>query len=392
MRDYFKRDYIGGNKWKLSDEIYLKLTGKKVNSKYNPKISVCIKELPKVIPKKKLFGLFWSTPTFKDTDCYYLFHVYDKTQIDFVISTSSANTVESMARVIKEYNHNSKKNIKALLFVPELSAYKVAESAIHNNPYIHYIILKNSTLDSIRAFAQKLNKFITNKKNVVSSDVDLKTSAYAQIGFLLNDYGILNEECCFVQTVSGGIGPAGLIESAYKLKVNPEILIVQPKNNNSTPIVDALTAHLDGKNPLSIFEHKKYETSDIEPTLGSTKPIYAIEKFIKWRENEGEILSILISKEELFQYQQTILKFLVKAGIYPKKNLGQKLFNLEKSGFIAFAGALKAANKIKSKNIIVNFTGRYLDNDLKLPTTALPHIIFNPAEGYQKLLSLMKII
>ncbi|MFX1257430.1 MAG: hypothetical protein ACFFAN_06210 [Promethearchaeota archaeon] len=383
--------YIGGDKWKFSDRIYLKLTGKKVKSKYNPKIFVFIKQLQGILPKKKVIGLFWSTPTFKEIDCHYLFHVYDKSKVDYVISTSSANTVESMARTIKKYNQESHKNIKAILLVPELSSYKVAKSAIDDNPYINYIVLKNSTLDSIREFAVKLEEKISKNYSVVSANADLKTAAYAQMGFVLNNFNLMNENTCFVQTVSGGVGPVGIIESAYQLNVTPEILVIQPVNGKSTPIIDALNEHSCGKDPLSIFEERNYETSSIETTLGSTKPIYAIKKFIKWRENGGRILASQITREDLFQNKDFILDVLVGAGIYPNNEIGMKLFELEKSGFMAFIGVIKSANQINSKNIVINFTGRYLNNHSSIPIPAKPHVLFNPSNGIEELLNILKI-
>lgn len=73
--------YIGGNNWKNSDSIYYKLTEKKIRSKYFPIIPVSVRCFPELIPNKKVFCLCWSTPTFKDTDCQYLLHVYDENEI-----------------------------------------------------------------------------------------------------------------------------------------------------------------------------------------------------------------------------------------------------------------------------------------------------------------------
>lgn len=75
------QNYIGGDKWWFSDKIYNKLTGIEVQSNYNPKISVYIKEFPNLLSNKNVFGLFWSTPTFKDADSNYLFHLYDKKKL-----------------------------------------------------------------------------------------------------------------------------------------------------------------------------------------------------------------------------------------------------------------------------------------------------------------------
>ena len=49
------KNHIGGNKWKFSDNIFNKLTGNRVKSNYLPKISVCLKEIPKFLPNKKVF-------------------------------------------------------------------------------------------------------------------------------------------------------------------------------------------------------------------------------------------------------------------------------------------------------------------------------------------------
>ena len=93
MQKTIHKSYIGGYKWRSSDCIYFKLTGNKIKSNYSPKIHVSIINLSNLIPNKDVYGLFWSTPTFKDTDCQYLFHVHDENNVDYVISTSSGNTV-----------------------------------------------------------------------------------------------------------------------------------------------------------------------------------------------------------------------------------------------------------------------------------------------------------
>ncbi|MFX1444094.1 MAG: hypothetical protein ACFFHV_11815, partial [Promethearchaeota archaeon] len=248
------KSYIGGKNWIFSDEIYFKLSGTKVNSKFNPELGIFIMQISDIIPNKELYGLFWDSPTFKYTDCLYHFHVYDNIPADYIISTSSGNTVEAMARAVKFYNLEKNKHIKAILLVPELSAYKISKSAIINNPYIHYVVLKNSTLDSIRVFAEELNGKLSKQYKVISSDGNLKTAAYSQIGLALKNLGIFDENSCYVQTVSGGVGPAGVIESAFKLNENPEILLVQPHNGKSAPIVDALKLYTIGKEPFSIFQ------------------------------------------------------------------------------------------------------------------------------------------
>ena len=378
-------NYIGGDNWEFSDNVYHKLTGKTVKSNYQPKLSIKVIEIPNILPKKNVFGLFWGTPTFKDTDCNYLFHVHNNDNIDYVISPSSGNTVEGMARAIRNYNHEMNKDVRAILLVPDLSAYKVSRSVIENNPYVKYVVLKNSTLDNTRTFAKNLIDHLSSNYKVIHATPHVKTAAYAQIGLALKKNMALSDDVCYAQTVSGGVGPAGLIESAYELNLNPEILIVQPLNKKSAPIVDALNAHSRGNNPLSIFDNGKYGTSHIEPTLGSTKPIYAINKFIQWRENGGRILPVKIIEENLNYYKNKILNCLVKARIYPNKDVGLKLFNLEKSGFMAFAGAIIYANNIKANKIIVNFTGRYPDPNLTIPSTATPNIYYNPVNGVKEL-------
>ncbi len=52
------RFYVGGDKWNFSDEIYFKLTKKRVKSSYNPKIFVSIEKIPDIIPNKNVYGLF----------------------------------------------------------------------------------------------------------------------------------------------------------------------------------------------------------------------------------------------------------------------------------------------------------------------------------------------
>ncbi|MFX1366406.1 MAG: hypothetical protein ACFFCE_01870 [Promethearchaeota archaeon] len=391
MEQEVYESYIGGYKWRSSDKIYYKLTGRKINSKYFPTIPVSVSYLPDLIPNKNLFGLFWSTPTFKDTDCQYLFHVYDEYDIDIVISTSSGNTVESMANVIKRYNQESKKKIKAILLVPEISSFKVSKNAIENNPYVYYIVLKNSTLDSIREFASKLKEKLLERFNVILADANLKTAAYSQVGFVLDHMNLLNDDVCFVQTVSGGVCPAGVIEYASLYDINPEFLVVQPFDSKTTPIIDALNEHSVGHDPFEIFKKQNYETSNIETTLGSTKPLYAIEKFIQWREHGGKVLAAKISQEELCNQKNKVLKLLVDVGIYPTIDLALKFFELEKSGIIAFIGAIKSAKKINSNNIIVNFTGRYPEKNSFFPSSATPHILYNPEQGIEHLITMLNI-
>lgn len=387
----FHRFYVGGNKWKFSDEIYFKLTKKRVRSSYNPIIFVSIEKISDLIPNKNVYGLFWSTPTFKDVDCNYLLHLNDKDDFDYIISTSSGNTVEGMARTIKKYNSERGKNIRAILLVPELSSYKVSRSAIISNPYVKFIVLKHSTLDSTRIFADKLNNHLAHTSKVVYANADIKTAAYSQIGLILKENNLLNDDICYVQTVSGGVGPAGFIESAYKLKANPEILITQPTGGKSTPLIDALNSHSNGKDPYSIFKNGQYNTSQIEPTLGSTNPLYAIDKFINWKGNGGRILPTRITSEELFQFKDQILNALVKVGVYPSKKIGLKLFDIEKSGFMAFVGAITSATRIQSSNIIINFTGRYPDSHMTNFISATPHLIYDPSNGVQKLIRVLGI-
>ncbi|MFX1280653.1 MAG: hypothetical protein ACFFA3_14855 [Promethearchaeota archaeon] len=382
---------FGGDHWKFSDTIYFKLKGKSVKSDYNPTFPIMVKEIPNLLINKKMFGIFWDTPTFKDTDCTYLFHVHDLSHIDYVISTSSGNTVEAMARAIKTYNEKRNKNVKAILLVPELSAYKVSQSAIENNKYIKYVIMKNYTLDETRDFAKKLFVYLSNSFKVIHADSDMKTAAYTQLGVILKNYNLMNDNVCYVQTVSGGVGSTGLIESAIKYKENPEVLLVQPSNGNSAPIIDALNAHSNGKDPFSIFKDHNYKTPRFEPTLGSTKPIYAIKKFIEWREEEGRIIPVGVLEEKLNFYKNKILNSLIQEDIYPSKYIGLKLFDLEKSGFIAFTGAILASNKIEANNIVVNFTGRYPDPKLIIPKTAKPHFFYKTTENIKDFISKLNL-
>ncbi|MFX0081497.1 MAG: hypothetical protein ACFE94_07075 [Candidatus Hodarchaeota archaeon] len=391
MTNTISSSYIGGNNWKFSDNIYFKLTGRKIQSEYFPIIPISVRYIPELIPNKKVFCICWSTPTFKDVDCQYLLHVYDKNEIDYIISTSSGNTVESLARSLKKYNIESKKEIKGILLVPEISSFKVSQSVIENNPYVKYIILRNSSLDNIRNFATKLMKEMSKSYKVVLADANLKTAAYGQIGFVLDHMNLLNNDICYVQTVSGGVGPIGFIEYASQVNLSPEILVVQPVSNVSTPIVDALNEHSMGNNPLDVFKERTYETSDIETTLGSSKPIYAIERFVRWRKDGGRILTSQVSNKDILNHKENIIRELVNARVYPTIELGLKFFELEKSGLIAFIGAINSTKSIKSKSIIVNFTGRFPENTSIIPSSATPHMYYDPNRGVKQFIELLKL-
>ena len=82
---------------------------------------------------------------------------------------------------------------------------------------------------------------------------------------------------------------------------------------------------------------------------------------------------------------------LVKVGVYPSIEIGLKLFEIEKSGFMAFVGAIISAVDIDSNNIIINFTGRYPDSNVINLTSATPHLIYEPSNGVQKLVRLLGI-
>ncbi len=386
MKNTPKYQGIGGNKWKFSDEIYFKLTGHTVSSGYNPSIPAVIKRIPGKIVEKNIFILCWGKPTFKDVDCNYLFHICDKNKVEYVVSTSSGNTVEGLARTIKDYNHETRKKLKAILLVPELSSFKVASHVIEKNSFVKYVVLKNSTLDSIREVAAELIKKMSDTYHVISANADMKTAAYSQIGLLCNHYNLMNGDTCYVQTVSGGVGATGFIEAAYKLDAKPELLLTQPTNGNSTPIIDALIAHEEGRDPIHTVEEGNYETSSIETTLGSAKPIYAIKKYIQWRERGGKIKGTKITHDELLQDKKKVLKILMDAGIYPDEKIGNIYFDLEKSGFIAITGALNSINLIEAKNIVINFTGRNIDPLSIIPKTAKPHILFDPQKSIDALL------
>lgn len=391
MRKLNYNSYIGGSNWQVSDKIYHKLTGKRIQSNYYPIIPLSVQYSPSFIPNKKLFCLLWGRPTFKDTDSQYLLHVFDEQEIDYIISTSSGNTVESMARSLKEYNNETKKDLKAILLVPEISSFKVSKSVIENNPYVKYIILKNATLDSTRNFSEKLKEVLSKSYEIVLADANLKTAAYSQIGHVLDQINILNNDTCYVQTVSGGVGVTGFIEYALENALNPEILVVQPSSNTSTPILDALNEAAINHDPLSVFEKQKYETSSIESTLGSTKPIYAIKKFIHWMEIGGRILPCQISNQDILDQKDIIVKKLVNAQVYPNFDVGLKFFELEKSGVIAFIGAIKSANIIKSKHIIVNLTGRYPEKSSFLPSSATPDLVYDPNQGINQLIEILNL-
>ncbi|MBN1802412.1 MAG: hypothetical protein JW891_12950 [Candidatus Lokiarchaeota archaeon] len=380
-----KFESIGGEEWDFSDEIYLKLTGKSIFSNYNPKIPVMIKEIPDLIKEKKIFMLRWGMPTFKDIDCNYLLHAYDNEDIEYIVTTSSGNTVEGMARVLRKYNEEKSAVLKGILLVPALSSFKVSNSAFQNNPYVKLVELKNSTLDSIRDFASKIVKKLGSSHNVIIADADLKTAAYAQMGLYLNKHDLL-DDICFVQTVSGGVGPAGVIEASRKLDRKPEILVVQTTNGPSSPIIDALEEDLKGGDPFSLLEKVNYETASFETTLGSTKPIYAIKKYLEWKSGGGRVIGVRVSEEELYQDREDILKCLLGVGVYPNEDIALRYFNLERSGFIAFVGVLNSIKDIRSKNIVINYTGRYKDPVVIFPEVAKPHISFDPEEGIDSFL------
>ncbi len=376
-------EFIGGKEWQFSDDIYYDLTGLSISSQFNPKIPVKIQKIQDLIKDKNLFILRWGTPTFKDIDCNYLLHAHDGENIEYVVSTSSGNTVEGMARALRKYNQeNNNANLKGLLLVPALSSFKVSKSAFYDNPGVKLIELKNSTLDSIRIFATNLVEKLREAHNVVIANADLKTAAYAQMGLYLNKCNLLNDTC-FVQTVSGGVGPAGVIEASRKFKTNTEILVVQTTNGPSSPTIDALEEHAHGGDPFELIENGKYETASFETTLGSTKPIYSVKKYIQWREEGGQVIGARVSEEELYQEREKVLQCLLRAGVYSNENIGLRYFNLERSGFIAFVGLLKSLEHIKSKNIVINYTGRYKDPVLAFPEVAKPHISFNPEEGVE---------
>ncbi|MFX1276236.1 MAG: hypothetical protein ACFFAT_14500, partial [Promethearchaeota archaeon] len=183
----------------------------------------------------------------------------------------------------------------------------------------------------------------------------------------------------------------GFIEASNELNVKPEILVIQPINGNSVPIIDALDEHSRGNDPISIIEHGNYETSTIETTLGSTRPIYAVKKYIKWREDGGRISGTRVINNELLKYRNKVLKFLIEAGIYPNEELGLHYYELEKSGFIAFTGTFNSIDIIESENIVINFTGRYIDPTSTFPKTATPHILFDPLKGIDELLKVLEL-
>ncbi len=369
---------IGGKKWSFSDKLYEKLTQTTVSSEYNPVLSSTIFEFPPFIKDKHVFGLTWETPTFKDIDCNYLFHVYDKVPTDIIISTSSGNTVEGGARAIKAYNETRHKNLKAILIVPELSAFKVSQRVIQQNPHVKLVILRNSTLDSIREVALKLKKALSESFHIAMASEDLKTCAYAQMGLVLNDSNLFDEHTCYVQTVSGGVGPAGVLECARELKKKPTIVVVQPENGTPGPIIDALNAHSRGINPASVLQDGKHATSLLEPTLGSTKPNYALNKLIEWRQTGGTVHAVSITRDFLFHCKDQIMDLLVSRGVYPDPSCGSKYFEIEKSGFIAIAGIMRAASEIQVPNIVINFTGRRPDVNAPDHRPATPHFTFDP--------------
>ena len=113
----------------------------------------------------------------------------------------------------------------------------------------------------------------------------------------------------------------------------------------------------------------------------------AIKKYVQWRERGGMINGASISIEELLRDKDKILNILVEAGIYPNKDVGNKLFDLEKSGFIAIIGALKSIDLIEAKNIVINFTGRNVDPLSKKHVSAKPHLLFDPSSGIDELLN-----
>ena len=186
---------------------------------------------------------------------------------------------------------------------------------------------------------------LSDNFNVATASEDLKTAAYAQIALLLNNANLLDENTCYIQTTSGGVGPAGFLEGARLLAHVPEILVVQPENGHPGPLVDALLKHAEGENPFTFLRQNKYSTSMLEPTLGSTKPLYALQKLVHWREEGGSVITVSVSKRDLFRQKSRILTQLVKLGIYPNPTIGTQFFQLEKSGFICITGAIKVCTK-----------------------------------------------
>lgn len=373
--------YVGGGKWEFSDAIYQRLTCNTVRSNFNPSIRAFIADMGTLIPDKQTFCIYWDAPTFKDIDCNYLLHVVDQCNPNLILSTSSGNTVEGLARIIQRYNDDTGNSVEAILLVPEISAYKVSARTIHDNPHVKYLVLRNATLDSTRAYATKLFAALSETRHVVVASEDLKAAAYAQMGLMLDGVNLFDDEMCYVQTVSGGVGPAGIMEAAHEMGRDPELLVIQPINGTPGPIVDALVEHTAGRDPLLLLHEGHYETSQIEPTLASTMPIYTVNKLVSWREAGGRVGGTSVPWNYLRQQKDRILKALVRIGVYSDARIGQYFFDIEKSGFLAIAGAMLAAQSIQSQKIIINFTGRRPESvspgisDFEVAT---PHFFFDP--------------
>ncbi|MFX1314838.1 MAG: hypothetical protein ACFE9T_03175 [Promethearchaeota archaeon] len=52
---------------------------------------------------------------------------------------------------------------------------------------------------------------------------------------------------------------------------------------------------------------------------------------------------------------------------------------------------LNAAKNIESESIIVNFTGRYPENNTLLPNSATPHLYYNPEQGIKMLIKVLDL-
>lgn len=374
--------FAGGDRWSFSDGIYQRLTGNTVLSGYNPTIRAFVAELDGLIPDKQVFCLFWDAITFKEIDCNYFMHVVDGSSPDLLISTSSGNTVEGLARAIRQYCDSTGNTINAILIVPEISAYKVSATAIQNNPHVKYVVLRNATLDSTRAHANELLAALSETRRVAVASEDLKAAAYAQMGLLLDDAGLFDDDTCYVQAVSGGVGPSGIVEGAIELGRKPGVLVVQPDNEKQSPMVDALAEYAAGRDPVRLLQEGNYQTSEFEPTLGSTKPLYTVNKLVRWKEAGGWVAGASLPQEFLMWHKDMILRALVNAGVYENEQVGNRCFDREKSGFMAVAGAMLAAKSIESERIVINFTGRRPEPDDPITTrfqAAVPHLSYDPA-------------
>ncbi|GAB4311164.1 MAG: hypothetical protein Kow0069_11460 [Promethearchaeota archaeon] len=396
----------GGPNWHFSDELYREATSEVVESGHAPLLRADVREVPGLVPGKRSFVVLWSTPTFKDVDGHYAFRVLDSrlgglsqggprggVEQTWALVPSSGNTAEGAARAAALYQAQTGARVAALLLVPEVSAYKVASEAVDWNPAAKLVVVRNSSLDELRELAVEVGAALEERAGVraFTAGFDLKAAAHAQVALVLKDAGLLDAEACYVQAVSGGAGPAGFTDGAARLGANPEVLLVQPREEGASPLVEALDVHERGGDPLAFLSDVAHEPSKFEPTLASTNPAPAVEKLVRWKVAGGRLRTEKVSPGDLLKVRGTLARALVRTGAFSTAAQALHYFEVEKSGFLALAGAAAAAleGKLEAPNVVVNFTGRLPSNISGFHRPATPADVAAPSELVEAALGLV---